>query len=174
MAKMLDSLKRFFTMEEDSFAADGFDSESEERETARPGALRQAGQAATAPAQAPTTAGQPGLARGGARPNLVGLPTPRKQEIVVLEPASFADAREIAESLKVKKCILLNMRKTDKELARRIVDFLSGISYAMEGNSQKVADNIFLFVPGHMEIVIADHQDHSPKQEELIASGDGA
>ncbi|MBS2033508.1 cell division protein SepF [bacterium] len=173
MARMLDSLKRFFTMEEDSFAADGFDSESEEREAQRPGGLRTAGQAATAPAQAPTQ-GQPGLARGGQRPNLVGLPSPRKQEIVVLEPASFADAREIAESLKVKKCILLNMRKTDKELARRIVDFLSGISYAMEGNSQKVADNIFLFVPGHMEIVIADHQDHSPKQEELIASGDGA
>lgn len=176
MAKMLDSLKRFFTMEEDSFAADGFDSESEEREAGRPGGLRQAGQAAAAPAQAPThpAPGQPGLARGGARTNLVGLPTPRKQEIVVLEPASFADAREIAESLKVKKCILLNMRKTDKELARRIVDFLSGISYAMEGNSQKVADNIFLFVPGHMEIVIADHQDHAPKQDELIASGDGA
>lgn len=171
MAKMLDSLKRFFTMEEDSFAADGFDSESEEREAQRPAGLRTA-QPAAAPA-APAQ-GQPGLARGGARPNLVGLPTPRKQEIVVLEPASFADAREIAESLKVKKCILLNMRKTDKELARRIVDFLSGISYAMEGNSQKVADNIFLFVPGHMEIVIADHQDHSPKQDELIASGDGA
>lgn len=174
---MLDSLKRFFTMEEDSFAADGFDSESEEREAQRPGGLRQAGQAATAPAQAPTQPGQPGqpgLARGGARGNLVGLPSPKKQEIVVLEPASFADAREIAESLKVKKCILLNMRKTDKELARRIVDFLSGISYAMEGNSQKVADNIFLFVPGHMEIVIADHQDHSAKQDELIASGDGA
>lgn len=168
---MLDSLKRFFTMEEDSFAADGFDSESEEREAQRPAGLRTA-QPAAAPA-APAQ-GQPGLARGGARPNLVGLPTPRKQEIVVLEPASFADAREIAESLKVKKCILLNMRKTDKELARRIVDFLSGISYAMEGNSQKVADNIFLFVPGHMEIVIADHQDHSPKQDELIASGDGA
>jgi len=171
VAKMLDSLKRFFTMEEDSFAADGFDSESEEREAQRPAGLRTA-QPAAAPA-APAQ-GQPGLARGGARPNLVGLPTPRKQEIVVLEPASFADAREIAESLKVKKCILLNMRKTDKELARRIVDFLSGISYAMEGNSQKVADNIFLFVPGHMEIVIADHQDHSPKQDELIASGDGA
>jgi FtsZ-interacting cell division protein YlmF len=169
VAKMLDSLKRFFTMEEDSFAADGFDSESEEREAQRPAGLRAAAQ----PAPAAPAQGQPGLARGGTRPNLVGLPAPRKQEIVVLEPASFADAREIAESLKVKKCILLNMRKTDKELARRIVDFLSGISYAMEGNSQKVADNIFLFVPGHMEIVIADHQDNSPKQDELIASGDG-
>ena len=169
MAKLMDSLKRFFTMEEDSFAADGFDSDSvEDGEPQRPG-LRNA----PPPASPSPGHGQPGLARGG-RANLVGLPTPRKQEIVVLEPASFADAREIAESLKVKKCILLNMRKTDKELARRIVDFLSGISYAMEGNSQKVADNIFLFVPGHMEIVIADHQDHAPKQDELIASGDGA
>lgn len=167
MAKLMDSLKRFFTMEEDSFAADGFDSDSVEERQNHPGpGLRQA-------AAPPPPAGQPGLARGG-RSNLVSLPTARKQEIVVLEPASFADAREIAESLKVKKCILLNMRKTDKELARRIVDFLSGISYAMEGNSQKVADNIFLFVPGHMEIVIADHQDHSPRQDELIASGDGA
>lgn len=175
MARLMDSLKRFFTMEEDSFSADGFDSESlEEREAQRQVGLRGAPAAAAAPAQPPgQTPGQPGLARGG-RNNLVSLPTPRKQEIVVLEPASFADAREIAEALKVKKCILLNMRKTDKELARRIVDFLSGISYAMEGNSQKVADNIFLFVPGHMEIVIADHQDHSPRQEELIASGDGA
>ena len=172
MAKLMDSLKRFFTMEEDSFAADGFDSDSvEEREAQQRPGLRNA--VSPAPASAPGP-GQPGLARGG-RTNLVGLPTPRKQEIVVLEPASFADAREIAESLKVKKCILLNMRKTDKELARRIVDFLSGISYAMEGNSQKVADNIFLFVPGHMEIVIADHQDQTPnKQDDLIASGDGA
>jgi cell division inhibitor SepF len=177
VAKIMDSLKRFFTMEEDSFAAE-FDSENEsleERQAQRAAVGARGGAAAPAPA-APAqaqAAGQPGLARG--RGNLVSLPAPRKQEIVVLEPASFADAREIAEALKVKKCILLNMRKTDKELARRIVDFLSGISYAMEGNSQKVADNIFLFVPGHMEIVIADHQDnHGGKQEELIASGDGA
>jgi cell division inhibitor SepF len=171
VAKLMDSLKRFFTMEEDSFAAEGFDSESLEEGEGNPRAHLRG--AAAQPTAAAAPAGQPGLARG-ARGNLVSLPTPRKQEIVVLEPASFADAREIAESLKVKKCILLNMRKTDKELARRIVDFLSGISYAMEGNSQKVADNIFLFVPGHMEIVIADHQDHAPRQEELIASGDGA
>lgn len=176
MAKIMDSLKRFFTMEEDSFAADQFDSEGEsleERQAQRQAGLRHAAAGAPAPAMTSPGPGQPGLARG--RGNLVSLPTPKKQEIVVLEPASFADAREIAEALKVKKCILLNMRKTDKELARRIVDFLSGISYAMEGNSQKVADNIFLFVPGHMEIVIADHQDtHQAHKDELIASGDGA
>jgi len=162
----MDSLKRFFTLEEESFASDGVDSESLERAADAP-RLQHHPRHQASPAPAPN-----GLSRPR---NLVSVPQPKKQEIVVLEPASFADAREIAESLKVKKCILLNMRKTDKELARRIVDFLSGISYAMEGNSQKVADNIFLFVPGHMEIVIADHQEPGPsagKQEDLLASGD--
>jgi len=147
----MESLRRFFTLEEENYSSDGLDSESlEAREAPR------------------EPEPQPAARQRG---NLVPLPTPRKQEIVVLEPASFADAREIAEALKVKKCILLNMRKTDKELARRIVDFLSGISYAIEGNSQKVADNIFLFVPGHMEILFHDPQD-SPKGEDMIASGE--
>jgi cell division inhibitor SepF len=88
-----------------------------------------------------------------------------------LEPASFADAREIAETLKLKKCILLNMRKTDKELARRIVDFLSGISYAIEGQSQKVADQIYLFTPGHFEIVF--HDQTGFKEEGVHVSGEG-
>ena len=153
MAKLMESLRRFFTLEEENYSSDGLDSESlEAREAPRE------------PEPQPSP-------RQGQRGNLVSLPTPRKQEIVVLEPASFADAREIAEALKVKKCILLNMRKTDKELARRIVDFLSGISYAIEGNSQKVADNIFLFTPGHMEICFHDPQD-SPKGEDMIASGE--
>ncbi|MCA9796588.1 MAG: cell division protein SepF, partial [Candidatus Eremiobacteraeota bacterium] len=108
------------------------------------------------------------------RSKLVGLPSPRKQEIVVLEPASFADAREIAETLKVKKSILLNMRKTDKELARRIVDFLSGISYAIDGHSQKVADQIYLFTPGHIEIVIPDQDQYASgnKDDGVLASVD--
>lgn len=132
---MMDSLKKFFTLEEDSFSADELLSESLE------------------PSEYPEVSH---TMEPKNRNKVVGLPTPRKQEIVVLEPASFADAREIAETLKVKKSILLNMRKTDKELARRIVDFLSGISYAIDGHSQKVADQIFLFTPGNIEIVMAN------------------
>ncbi|MBI3929473.1 MAG: cell division protein SepF [Armatimonadetes bacterium] len=128
----MDSIRRFFTLEEDSFASDPPDSASLEpppKETSAP-------------------------PRPSSRGTLISLPTPRKEEIVVLEPSSFTDAREIAETLKLKKSILLNMRKTDKELARRIVDFLSGISYAIDGHSQKVADQIYLFTPGHIEILI--------------------
>lgn len=143
----MDSLRRFFTLEEESFNSEGLEPESLE----------------------PSEYSQLSAAHE-ARPrnNVIGLPTPRKQEIVVLEPASFADAREIAETLKVKKAILLNMRKTDKELARRIVDFLSGISYAIDGHSQKVADQIYLFTPGHIEIIIPEQGDfgHGGAKEE--------
>ena len=132
---MMDSLKKFFTLEEDSFSPDELLSESLE------------------PSELPDVSQ---VMEPSSRNKVVGLPHPRKQEIVVLEPASFADAREIAETLKVKKSILLNMRKTDKELARRIVDFLSGISYAIDGHSQKVADQIYLFTPGNIEIVMAN------------------
>ena len=151
---MMDSLRRFFTLEEESFSSDPIDSES--LEPSDYSAVSRAGNEVRS------------------RSKLVGLPSPRKQEIVVLEPASFADAREIAETLKVKKSILLNMRKTDKELARRIVDFLSGISYAIDGHSQKVADQIYLFTPGHIEIVIPDQDQYASgnKDDGVLASVD--
>lgn len=154
----MDSLKRFFTLEEDSYPGESRDSDPLELSE-----------------YSVSAAEHPVPEVRSNRNNLVGLPsTPqRKQEIVVLEPASFADAREIAETLKLKKSIILNMRKTDKELARRIVDFLSGISYAIEGHSQKVADQIYLFTPGHFEIIIPEHDQFGAKDEVGLASGEG-
>lgn len=151
----MDSLKRFFTLEEESYHSQSQDSDGMDLSDYSVGV-----------AEHPVPEVRSGR-------NVVSLPTQqqRKQEIVVLEPASFADAREIAETLKLKKCILLNMRKTDKELARRIVDFLSGISYAIEGQSQKVADQIYLFTPGHFEIII--HDQNSFKDEGVHVSGEG-
>lgn len=153
----MDSLKRFFTLEEESY-----NSQSQESSDGMDLSDYSVG---AAEHHVPEV-------RSGR--NVVSLPTQqpqRKQEIVVLEPASFADAREIAETLKLKKCILLNMRKTDKELARRIVDFLSGISYAIEGQSQKVADQIYLFTPGHFDIII--HDQTSFKEDGGHVSGEG-
>ena len=151
----MDSLKRFFTLEEESYSSqqdsDGMDFSDYS-----------------------VSAAEHPVPEVRSNRNVVAMPhaqPQRKQEIVVLEPASFADAREIAETLKLKKCILLNMRKTDKELARRIVDFLSGISYAIEGQSQKVADQIYLFTPGHFEIII--HDQFGGKEDGVHVSGEG-
>lgn len=152
----MDSLRRFFTLEEESYNSESQDSDQLDLS-----------EYSVSAAEHPVPEVRSGR-------NLVGLPTPKKQEIVVLEPASFADAREIAETLKLKKCILLNMRKTDKELARRIVDFLSGISYAIEGQSQKVADQIYLFTPGHFDIIIPTHdQFGGAKDDSVMKSGEG-
>ena len=153
----MDSLRRFFTLEEESYSAESQDSES------------------VSLSEYSLSAAEHPVPEVRSNRNLVGVPnTPtRKQEIVVLEPASFADAREIAETLKLKKCILLNMRKTDKELARRIVDFLSGISYAIEGQSQKVADNIYLFTPGHFDIIIPAQDQFGGNKDDVMKSGEG-
>ena len=153
----MDSLRRFFTLEEESYSAESQDSES------------------VSLSEYSMSAAEHPVPEVRSNRNLVGVPnTPtRKQEIVVLEPASFADAREIAETLKLKKCILLNMRKTDKELARRIVDFLSGISYAIEGQSQKVADNIYLFTPGHFDIIIPTQDQFGGNKDDVMKSGEG-
>jgi cell division inhibitor SepF len=153
----MDSLRRFFTLEEESYSAESQDSES------------------VSLSEYSLSAAEHPVPEVRSNRNLVGVPnTPtRKQEIVVLEPASFADAREIAETLKLKKCILLNMRKTDKELARRIVDFLSGISYAIEGQSQKVADNIYLFTPGHFDIIIPTQDQFGGGKDDVMKSGEG-
>ena len=159
--RVMDSLRRFFTLEEESYSAESQDSD--------PLSLSEYSMSA---------AEHPVPEVRSNRNNLVSVPTgnsstPRKQEIVVLEPASFADAREIAETLKLKKCILLNMRKTDKELARRIVDFLSGISYAIEGQSQKVADQIYLFTPGHFDIIIPTQDQFGGAKDDVLKSGEG-
>lgn len=134
-ASMMEKLRRFFTMDEEYSQSEEISSDA-------------------AMAAPPVGARREGRARG----TLIGLPSPKKQEVLILEPGTFAEAREIAEALKVKKCIILNMRRTDKELSRRIVDFLSGISYALDGFTQKVADQIYLFTPSHIEIFVPDRQ----------------
>lgn len=139
-ARLMEKIRRFFTLEEEFSMSDEMSSE------------------AASPA-APVAAPAAGARREArTRGTLIGLPSPKKQEVVILEPGTFAEAREIAEALKVKKCIILNMRRTDKELSRRIVDFLSGISYALDGYTQKVADQIYLFTPSHIEIFVPEKQ----------------
>jgi cell division inhibitor SepF len=87
------------------------------------------------------------------RGTIISLPQRQKAEIVIVEPNSFGEAREIAEILKQKKSIIINMRKAEKELARRIIDFLSGISCAIDGHVQQITETIFLFTPGNIEVV---------------------
>lgn len=93
----------------------------------------------------------------------------RKQEIVVFQPGSFSDAQQVAEHIKAKKVVIINMKRTDKELGKRIIDFLSGISYAVDAKLQKIADNIFLLAPLHIEINIINEMETTAGDEQLFA-----
>lgn len=83
---------------------------------------------------------------------VVNLHTQRNVRVVVVEPQAFDDVQEITDHLKNRKPVIVNLEKVDNDLARRIVDFLSGAVYAVSGAMQKVGGGIFLFVPSNVDI----------------------
>ncbi|HEV2359275.1 MAG TPA: cell division protein SepF [bacterium] len=84
------------------------------------------------------------------------LHTQRSFEIVVLEPGQYDEAQTAADYLKTHRPIVLNLRNAHKDLGRRVVDFLSGVAYALDGHMHRVGDDIFLFTPAHVSIT-AEH-----------------
>lgn len=73
-------------------------------------------------------------------------------KLVVIEPASFEESPKLVDSLKSRKPVILNLENLDSETARKIFDFISGATYALNGSVQKVANNIFVFAPENVDI----------------------
>ena len=73
-------------------------------------------------------------------------------QMVISQPTTFEQADEICSLLKEKKSIVLNLEYVNKDVARRIVDFISGGVYALDGYIQKVSNSIFLVAPSNYEI----------------------
>lgn len=65
-------------------------------------------------------------------------------KLVVMEPQGFEECPRLVDSLKARKPIIINLEKIDSDTAKKIFDFLSGATYALNGNVQKVANNIFV------------------------------
>ncbi|MBQ2754012.1 MAG: cell division protein SepF [Clostridia bacterium] len=84
---------------------------------------------------------------------VVNINTTTQLKVVVVSPDSFEEARDIAEHLKQKKPVVINLESVEKEVARRIIDFLSGAVYATEGNIQKISAGIFLVAPYNVGIM---------------------
>jgi len=76
-----------------------------------------------------------------------------KQEVVLFHAKTFDDAAKAADELRKKKAVILNMENVDKSLTRRVVDFLSGSVYALDGSVKKVAQATYLFCPHNMDVV---------------------
>lgn len=73
--------------------------------------------------------------------------------VVLVKPDRFENAAEIADHLKDKRTVVLNLEQTNKDVARRLVDFLSGVAYANEGKIKRVANSTYIITPYNVDIL---------------------
>ena len=83
---------------------------------------------------------------------VVGMPGMQQVRVIISQPSTFEQSEEICEHLKEKKSIIVNLEYVNKDVARRIVDFISGAVYGLDGNIQKISNSIFLIAPFNYEI----------------------
>ena len=87
------------------------------------------------------------------RNKVVNIHATTQLKVVLVKPERFENASEIADHLKDKRTVVLNLESTNKDIARRLIDFLSGVAYAGEGKIKKVAANTYIITPYHVEIL---------------------
>lgn len=83
---------------------------------------------------------------------VVNIHAQRQVKVVVAEPKVYDDVQNLADHLKNHRPVIINLEKTDAELSKRVVDFISGTTYALNGLVRKVGNGIFLFTPSNVEI----------------------
>ena len=122
--------------------------EQEAPRTRRPSPFSSSASAPAATAAAPAAATAAAPSFGG---QVLSMSS-NKQEVVLFHAKTFDDAAKAVDELCKRKAIILNMENVDKSLTRRVVDFLSGAVYALDGRVKKVAQSTYLFCPHNMDV----------------------
>lgn len=78
---------------------------------------------------------------------------PSQMQVVLVKPDRFEDVNTIADHLNAKKTVVLNLEAADRDVSRRIIDFLSGVAYANHGNIRKVANSTFIIVAHDVDVM---------------------
>ncbi len=115
--------------------------ELEEEELAEPAPVNSAAPVPPRPA-APRAVSKNALPRQAAKP----------YTMVVVSPKSYSDAEKIGDHLKAMRPVVMNMEKTDADEAQRIVDFVQGIMFALEGQINQISESIYLCAPNNMSV----------------------
>ena len=84
---------------------------------------------------------------------VVNIHATTQLKVVLVKPERFEDASTIADHLNNKRTVVLNLESTNKDVARRLIDFLSGVAYAGEGKIKKVAANTYIITPYSVDIM---------------------
>lgn len=83
---------------------------------------------------------------------IVNIHATTQLQMILVKPETFEDASAIADHLNARRAVVLNLENASKDLSRRLVDFLSGVAYANNGQIKRVANNAFLITPANVEI----------------------
>ncbi len=90
----------------------------------------------------------------GSRNNkVVNINATTQLKVVLVKPERFEDASAVADHLKNKRSVVLNLESTNKEVSRRLIDFLSGVAYANNGKVKRVANSTFIITPNNVDIM---------------------
>ena len=133
----------------DSSAYDDYDEEEEEFEEEPAPAPRRGYTTRGAAATETNTERTPGTS-GPSR--VMSISHSTNMQVVLVKPERFDQVRDIAARLRDKQSVVLNLESTNKDVARRLVDFLSGVAYAGEGKIKKVASNTYIITPYHVDL----------------------
>lgn len=87
------------------------------------------------------------------RDKVVNLNPASQVQMVIVKPERFESAAEIADHLRDRRPVLINLEQTQKETARRLIDFLSGVAYALDGKIRKVAVNTYIITPYNVDVM---------------------
>ena len=105
------------------------------------------GSSTTGPTRSPPASVRPVL-----RPRVAAVPSPASVRVHLVIPRSFNDAQQIADKFKESIPVILNLQSSDQDLSKRLIDFASGLTYALDGGMQRVADKVFLLTPRNVEV----------------------
>ena len=142
----------------DDYDEDEMDEFEEEEAAPAPRERRRAPAFSSAPESSDFTPAAPAAPAaaperpGGFGGQILSMSNGNKQEVVLFHAKAFDDAAKAADELRKRKAVILNMENVDKALTRRVVDFLSGAVYALDGRVKKVAQSTYLFCPHNMDV----------------------
>ena len=148
-----DNVKKFtqpYSDEDYSDYDEEIDDYEEEVQNTAPRGRRPSPFASVMQENEPAPAAAPSSSFGG---QVLNMNNSGKQEVVLFHAKTFDDAAKAADELRKRKAVILNMENVDKSLTRRVVDFLSGSVYALDGRVKKVAQATYLFCPHNMDVV---------------------
>ncbi len=83
---------------------------------------------------------------------VVNIHTTTQLQVVLVKPERYENSTEIADHLKEKRTVVLNLESTNKDAARRILDFLSGVAYTNDGQIKRVANNTYIITPYNVDL----------------------